>query len=180
MIGAHFEALSTAGPYEVVAHLHASHALLRRLLAEARAIAMDGGMSEPFELARRARDVQRYFAAALALHEADEERSVAPRLWRAANASMSGISERMDEHVKIEALMAELAEDWRHIAATGTLPADVTRHQMTLARLDAALSAHLESEEYELFPRIAALSRKDRFAIVNEMRERWRALSDAA
>lgn len=164
--------VTPAGPDDVISRLRDCHDRIRGFIREAAAIAASDGSTDPERRQRSAQDVLRYFTIALPLHEADEDASIAPRLRAAAGGSLDGIFERMEEHDRIDYLVGELLRDWQHISVDGSLPPDLPRHRASIERLGAIMEEHLQNEETELFPRIAALPESERRAIVREMAER--------
>ncbi|MDQ3031190.1 MAG: hemerythrin domain-containing protein [Myxococcota bacterium] len=160
---------------DVVARLGEAHDRIREALAVATALAEDLiaddvrseiGAASRADAARRALHC---LMIDMALHEADEDASIGPRLADAAR-SLDGVIERVEEHDRIDALVAELAEDWRDIACGRAL--DASRHRARVARLRSMLEVHLAGEERHVFPRVAALPERERLEIIREMDER--------
>ncbi len=150
------------------------HERIRMAMRQAEAIvaAADGDPG----IAPTAASVHRYFSVALPLHAADEDESLAPRLWE------TGLPERLldvvaaitPQHVAIDAVLARLLPAWERLAKEPQALADLrTSLQRDTAQLDALWVEHLDLEERVVFPligdRLAPAVRAD---IVREMRDR--------
>lgn len=167
-------ARDSKGNADVVARLREAHEGIRAALAGAAAIAA-GEVASSQGRAEVAREVLAQLTIDMALHEADEDASIAPRLGE-AERSLEGVIERLEEHAGVYALVAELAEDWQRMCGDGAMPRDPLRHRARFARLRRMLEAHLAGEECHVFPRIAALPESIRAEIIREMDERRDAL----
>jgi hemerythrin-like domain-containing protein len=127
------------------------------------------------DVQRRAFDnALRYFRDAAPKHTADEERSLFPRLRRAAEEAMARVDALEADHVRADAAHAEvdrLGQEWLR---TGSLsPADAERLSALLAELSELYRAHIAVEEREVFPLASrVLSPSDRDAVGTEMAAR--------
>jgi iron-sulfur cluster repair protein YtfE (RIC family) len=153
--------------------LLACHERIRSFTALAAQIAASPGATE---IAGAAARVHRYFTVALPLHEADEDRSLRPRLEAAglapavlaAAAAMSRQHETIDEEVRRLAAFCERLA--REPAAIAALAPDLAR---SAERLEDLFAIHADLEERTIFPAIrAALPLEAQRSLLAEMRER--------
>jgi iron-sulfur cluster repair protein YtfE (RIC family) len=143
------------------------HARIRRFCALARRLAEGAA---PKEAAETAAALDRYFSIALPLHIADEEESLAPRLMRLGDATLTAFLDAMvAEHVEADAQLAELTARWREIAvepkAVGCQATSSAAQWLALH-----LERHLVAEEQHVFPSLTLLPPAQIAAIVAELR----------
>jgi iron-sulfur cluster repair protein YtfE (RIC family) len=156
-------------PRDVVARLVDCHARIREMIRLAGRLASEAGASDE-ERAETAARVSRYFRRALPFHVRDEEDSIAPRIASVAGAALDRMRAEHTEHeADVAALVGAcdaLGEDpgrWAELA-----PEVLAR----ATSLERAFAIHLEEEERDVFPHIAALDEATRAAIVTEMEAR--------
>lgn len=162
--------------------LLACHERIRRFSALGARLA-DADVAPPDEIREAARGVHRYFSMALPLHAADEDESIRPRLesWAGVTSSVrQALSSMSDQHVTIEALLAQALPEWAALAEEDEGRAAAARAVldeigMKLARL---FHLHLALEEEVVLPALRQLPAEDKAAIAAEMRAR-RAIGDA-
>lgn len=160
-------------PDDVVGRLAACHMRIRSYMIEAQALAEGDG--EPERRRTSARAVLHFFREALPLHEADEDASIAPRLYDRSGKLTPAALDRMDEHGAIDEAIDVLAEDWERWAHEPMAPAPhIEAHRALLADLAAVMERHLLAEERAMFPAIALLDPEIRCEIVREMEDRRR------
>jgi hypothetical protein len=167
--------LATAGSDESLADLLlACHERIRRFTAMAVALAEPAALTRPaVEIADAADAVRRYLALALPLHVADEDTSLTPRLLAHAPATAAALARMHDEHVAHHTLVLEVAARCAAIArAPDQLAALAPALAAPAAELQAALALHLEEEERDIMPAVAALPADEQAAIVAELRAR--------
>lgn len=157
-----------AGPPRgpVTARLADCHARIRAHLAEARALASEGGAPE----ARRASAsaVVAYFGRALPLHAEDEDRSIGPLLGAEHRALLARLA---DDHAEADSCLAGLLPTWERWSAGSVEPADAA-HRALVVRLSELLEAHLALEEGELFDAVERLPPEQAARVIAEMRAR--------
>ncbi len=150
----------------------ACHARIRGFLAAAARLASDAP-APAADVASTAAAIARYFRLALPLHEADEDRSIAPRLADAGAEVARTLVEIAREHAELAAPIAGLIAACDHLAVT---PGDrePARRGLgdTVAALGAIFARHLAREEAVMVPALAALPASARAAIQHEMRQR--------
>ncbi|WP_437681804.1 hemerythrin domain-containing protein [Sorangium sp. So ce131] len=162
-------------PADAVDLLLACHQRIRRFTAAA--LRLPGAEGAPAdEVVETAAALRRYFTVALPAHAADEDYSVRPRLLDAGAPAevRDALAEAAAQHEAIDAVIAELAADWRRVADA---PARLKELSSTLgeraARLDVLFGAHLALEERTIFPAARrALSSGVQRQILDEMRAR--------
>ena len=156
--------------------LLACHERIRTNVALSLRLGVAAGAPEP-HVAEAAAAVRRYFGVALALHEADEELTLAPRLRAGGGAELADALDAMAaEHVRLHVILAALDPLWGRLVARPDELASTSAALLEGSRqLDALFRVHLEMEERVVFPATLALSAPDRAAIANEMRERRQA-----
>jgi hemerythrin-like domain-containing protein len=151
--------------------LASCHGKIRELVRIAAVLADERELPED-EVREAARRLRRYFTLALPLHEADEEKTLAPRL-RGLDGTLAGELEAMErEHATLDALLAGLLPHWRTLEDT---PAERRALLGVLAAgrpLAELFETHLEVEELLLFPRIAELGTDARAEMAVEIRAR--------
>ncbi len=157
---------------DLVELLAECHERIRRFLDLAHRLTTTPGL-QPDDIASVASQVHRYFTGAFALHMADEDELLLPRL-RGRDPALDAALERMEaDHVehadhleRLVALCDELARDPRRLAARANALAE------TVDALTLGLEAHLGLEELVIFPRLAMLTAVERASIRREMRAR--------
>ncbi|MBX3247834.1 MAG: hemerythrin domain-containing protein [Myxococcales bacterium] len=155
------------GPADVVGRLADCHARIRHHLEAARLLAAAAEHDERHRATARA--VHSYFTRAFPLHVEDEDGLIAPALAREDDPESRRLLDTLgDQHAQLDVLHALLVDEWSAWCEEGARPA-TDAHRSLLARFDALVTAHLELEERELFPRIAALPEPAREAIVTAM-----------
>jgi hemerythrin-like domain-containing protein len=87
-------------------------------------------------------EVAHFFGRAVVRHEADEEKSLFPRL-KGCDAVVAALTAEHREHEKLHNELRDIAEGW---------PATQAKLPDLVARLRAAYASHVEREEKELFP----------------------------
>lgn len=162
-------------PADAVDLLLACHQRIRSFTATALRLPHAHG-APAAEIAEAAVALRRYFTVALPAHAADEDLSLRPRLLEAgAPAELrDALTAIAAQHEAIDAVIAELAGDWRRLADA---PSRLKELSSVLgdhaARLDALFGPHLALEEQEIFPAARrALSSDAQRQIVDEMRAR--------
>ncbi len=148
---------SEKDPRDLVARLVDCHARIREMIGLAQRLAAEPRAADD-EMADSAGRVRRYFRRALPFHVRDEEDSIAPRLAEKSPALGASLDRMRREHLDHEpdtmalaALCDSLAESpsrWPELA-----PA-IREHADVLAK---EFATHLEEEERDIFPAIAAL-----------------------
>ena len=140
----------------VVAALEACHERIRRFGGLAERVAVEAATDA--ERAEAAAAVVRYFAVALPLHAADEDRSLAPRLVGRDAALDAALARMTADHAEHAAVLDPVVALCRQLAAA---PATHAALAPTLApaaaAMVAAFAAHLALEEAIVFPAVAAL-----------------------
>ena len=118
------------------------------------------------------RQIARYLREGLPLHARDEDDSIAPRL-AAVDPSVRPLLDTLAEgHARLDAVMPDILADLDRVADGAPVDRDAfARHHADFA---AIMVPHLELEEREFFPAVAALGEDDRAAIVAEMVARRR------
>ena len=167
-------ALRTGGDDSLLDLLLACHERIRRFTALAVALAEPAALARPAaDVADGADGVRRYLALALPLHVADEDLSLTPRLLARAPATEAALARMHGEHLAHEALIADVAARCAAIARAPAQLASLGPHLAgPAAELRAALALHLEEEERDVFPSLAALTPDDVAAILAELRGR--------
>lgn len=165
------------GPADVVGRLADCHARIRHHLEAARLLAEATVHDERHRATARA--VYSYFTQAFPLHVEDEDGLVAPAVVRAIARAADPEGRRLldtlhEEHAQIDVLHTLLVDDWSAWRDEAAPPA-TDAHRSVLDRFDTLVTAHLELEEREIFPRIAALPEGEREAIVVAMAATRRA-----
>jgi len=168
---------TAASDDDLVGLLLACHARIRSFTELARRLAA-GADAPPEQVAGAAAGCARYFAVALPLHAADEDRSLRPRLERAAGGALAApLGLMSDEHGPIERLIdEELCPAWRLVAAEPGRVRELARALGTGAqRLAELFDRHLPPEEEVIFPAVRRwLSPAEQAAVIAEMRARRR------
>lgn len=165
--------LGAKKPADDVAGLLAEcHERIRRFTALAGRLAAPEGVP-PAELAEAARRVIRYFEEALALHAADEDLAIHPRLL-AARPDLAEVLDRMTkEHGPIDEAVAAGLPVWRALADDPARVAELAPALAEIAaRLDRLFATHLGAEEATIFPAVAELPAAVQEEIRAEMRAR--------
>jgi hemerythrin-like domain-containing protein len=136
--------------------LASCHTKIRELVRIAAVLADEREIPED-EVREAARRLRRYFTLALPLHEADEEKTLAPRL-RALDASLAAELDAIEqEHATLDALLAELLPHWRALEETPARRGALLGVLAAGRPLAELFETHLEVEELLLFPRIHEL-----------------------
>ena len=173
--------ISKAAPVGVGLHtdadlielLVACHARIRSFAQLAVAIAGATSEVSEAEVVEGCERCERYFAVALPLHVADEERSVMPRLLAAAPDVASALRTMQTEHHEHEPLVRELLVQLRAVAAAPQDHVARTALAAVAAPLQTAFEHHLRAEEDTVFrairDRLTAIQRAE---IVEELRAR--------
>lgn len=163
-----------SGERDLVDLLSDCHDRIRRFVALAREAATRRDVPAD-QIIVACADVERYFGAALPLHVADEEESIAPRLRGLSPEVDRALDQMESQHQghapKIAALLGALAE-------VGRDPGDQDRRS-ALARVAADLQAdleeHLTLEEAIVFPAVREiLPREMQAQVIEELRQRRR------
>ncbi|HVY60409.1 MAG TPA: hemerythrin domain-containing protein [Planctomycetota bacterium] len=164
-----------AGAEDAVDMLLACHERIRSFTALAAKLARSPG-APAAEVADAAARVHRYFTVALPLHEADEDRSLRPRLEaaRLAPAVIDAAFAMTEQHRVIDeevATLVALCERLvREPSAIASVAPDLGR---SAGRLEMLFEMHLELEERTIFPAIrGGLPPEARASLLAEMRER--------
>jgi hypothetical protein len=148
-----------AAPGDVVDALIACHDRIRHFTAMAAALA-EATAAPAVEVSAAAAGVARYFAEALPLHSADEDRSLAPRLLALplADPLRAAVMAMTQQHGPLEEVLAAALPRWRAVAADpACLPAHAAPLRDLTARVSALWDEHLQLEESTVFPAIRAL-----------------------
>ena len=164
------------GEQDLVDLLSECHDRIRRFVALAREAATRHDVPAD-QISRACADVERYFTAALPLHVADEEESIAPRLRGLSSEVDRALDKMEDQHQghapKIEALLGVVAE-------VGRDPSDQDRRRAlagVAADLEVDLEQHLALEESTLFPAVREmLPRETQARVIEELRQRRRGV----
>ena len=154
------------------------HARIRHFMQLSRTLACAVDVP-PQEIADAAAAIFRYFSLALPLHEADENKSLFPRIHAALplGGLVRAAAEAMVEQHKV---IDELAAELLSLCATldrspGRLPALARRLEHVTCALDQIFAAHLRLEETVIFPSLhELLSPAQMDEILEEMIERRR------
>jgi hemerythrin-like domain-containing protein len=151
--------------------LASCHAKIRELVRIAAVLADEREIPED-EVREAARRLRRYFTLALPLHEADEEKTLAPRL-RALDASLAAELDAIErEHAALDALLAELLPHWRTLEETPAKRGALLGVLAAGRPLAEMFETHLEVEELLLFPRITELATDARAEMAVEITAR--------
>lgn len=167
---------SSTGSQGVTELLLACHQRIRHFSGVAVRLAHGHGASEG-EIQQAAESVYRYFSVALALHEADENVSIHPRLRRAApEGDLAGpaADAMLDQHLAIDELVERLLPLWMLLKSDpGKLPELSNEMCAVASRLNEIFVAHLKLEEETIFPALQKfLPENDLADILREMQER--------
>lgn len=157
-------------PPDLVGALEDCHARIRRFIAIAHRLA--GADLDPDALRAGAHDVKRYFAEALPQHVADEDLL---EVWLAGrDPALDAVFATMRvDHAAHAGHVAALIEVCEKLERSTGRHAELAPTLARLAaHLEAAFASHLEIEERELFPRLAALSAEERRRLQQAIRER--------
>jgi hemerythrin-like domain-containing protein len=142
-----------------------------------------GRHEPPGEIADVAARVHRYFTVALPIHEADEDRSLRPRLEAASldRAVVEAALAMSEEHIGIDAEVANLERACERLAREPQAIEEVgPTLERSARRLGELFASHLDLEERTIFPAIrTALPVEEQRALAAEMRAR-RGLAGAA
>ncbi|MCE9575954.1 MAG: hemerythrin domain-containing protein [Deltaproteobacteria bacterium] len=150
----------------------ACHERIRGFVAAAARLASDAPASDA-DVAATAAAVARYFRVALPLHEADEDRSIAPRLAGVGGEVAETLAAIAREHAELAAPIAALIAIADQLADRPGERAHARRAlEETVATLAAIFARHLGREEAVMIPAIAALPAAAKAAIRDEMRAR--------
>jgi hemerythrin-like domain-containing protein len=129
----------------------------------------------PDEVRQAANAVHRYYSVSLALHEADEEHSLHPRLNNVADEGVRhALLAMSDQHQAIDELIERLLpllvlvkNDPKMIGEVGGEMCAITK------ALDEIFRAHLQMEEGVIFPAIrSSLSEESQQEMLREMQAR--------
>jgi len=148
----------------VVGRLRDCHGRIRSMLALAERLVAADEVAEA-EVADASTRVHRYFAVSLPLHLEDEEESIKPRL--PAGEALELMSR---QHIDHDRMLQLLLAHWAALAQHPRGERRLLRQE--LAALAGDLEAHLQLEERDVFPAIAALPNDVQAAIVAEMEAR--------
>ena len=151
-----------APSHEPVDMLLDCHARLRHFSAMASALATRTDLDEK-QIEDACTELVRYFEVALPLHEADEERTLAPALEPLA-ADAEALERMRSQHAAIHETLDALIPLWKS-----------RRREETAGgarELAALLEDHLALEESVIFPLVAKLAAAERERLGAEMRAR--------
>lgn len=165
--------LGAKRPADDVAGLLAEcHERIRRFTALAGRLAAPDDVP-PAELAEAASRVIRYFEEALALHAADEDLALHPRVLAARPDLAPVLANMTAEHGPIDEAVAAGLPLWRALATDPSRAAELSPALAEVAaRLDRLFATHLAAEEERIFPAVAALPAPVQEEIRAEMRAR--------
>jgi iron-sulfur cluster repair protein YtfE (RIC family) len=141
-------------------------------------LTLAGAENEPLkEIAEAATAIFRYFSTALPLHEADENKSIFPRLRSAqpAGGLVREAAEIMvEQHKAIDEMATELLSLCSSLDHTPERLATLSRRLEHVSRaLEQAFAAHLHMEETVIFPALTELLTGEQLEeIRREMQER--------
>lgn len=165
----------TRDPVELLLACHVrirDHAALARELATARGV--DASLIQD-----AARDLERYHAIALPLHQEDEDASIRPRLEAAATSTAvrEALARMGEEHAALERVVADLLPLWSALAVEPGRHAELAPRLLEPThRLGELWEQHLAPEETIIFPAIrASLSWAEAAAIRGEIEARRKA-----
>jgi len=157
---------------DVVGRLRSCHGRIRHFLDLAARLARAD--APPSDVSEAAQALARYFSVGFALHAADEDDSLLPRLRLCSPSVASAVDRMAQEHREIEALLSSLLPVWRGAAAWPTDRSQLLAAEPLRADLDELLRGHLALEEAEVFPVITRLSAAHQADLLQEMRQRRR------
>jgi iron-sulfur cluster repair protein YtfE (RIC family) len=136
------------------------HARIRHFIQLSRTLATAENVP-PQEVADAAAAIFRYFSLALPLHEADEDKSLLPRIQAAlplGNLAREAAETMVEQHKAIDELAAELLSICSSLDRNpDRLPALARRLEHVTSALEQILAAHLRLEETVIFPVIQEL-----------------------
>lgn len=166
---------SPAVERDAVDMLLACHQRIRNFTGIAARLADAVGCPDP-EIANAAEAVNRYYAVALPLHEADENESVYPRLRQRLTDSREreALHAMVDQHAPIDELVAMLLLRWEVLTrAPGRLGEFAEELRDHARQLQELWNEHLALEEEIVFPLIRnRLTAEDLHDIHVEMKQR--------
>lgn len=131
--------------------LAAAHEQLRQVIA----LSAQLGTAGPDQAAGLAATIRRFFAEELALHEADEDLSLASLLRevRAPDDVLQALDVVARQHPDIDRVVGRLVPLWQSVADDpAALPALAARLIQASERLAGLWEPHLSLEEATLFP----------------------------
>ena len=166
---------------DAVDMLLACHQRIRNFTGIAVRLADASGAALP-DIANAAEAVHRYYSVALPLHEADENDSVYPRLWRnlTDSSERESLQAMVDQHGPIDEVVARLVPRWDEVKQhPEKLPSQAADLRTDAARLQELWREHLALEEEIVFPLIRTrLPSDDLKSIHDEMKQRRGIESD--
>lgn len=154
------------------------HARIRHFTQLGRTLA-DAESVPPKEIAEAAAAVFRYFSLALPLHQADEDKSLFPRIQGAlpdGGLIREAAETMVEQHRAIDELVAELLSTCSALERNPErLPNLARRLEQVTCALEQIFAAHLRLEETVIFPAFDELfSAAQMEEILHEMNERRR------
>lgn len=159
------------------------HARIRHFMQLSRTLAAAEGVPHK-EIAEAANSIVRYFSQALPLHEADENKSLFPRLHNAlphGGLIREAAETMVEQHKVIDELVAELLPLCASVGRRPErLPSVSQRLDHVTRALDQIFAAHLGLEETVIFPAVTELLTSAQIEeISREMHERRRSAAGA-
>lgn len=154
------------------------HARIRHFMQLSRTLAAAEGVP-PEEVAEAAAAIFRYFTLALPQHEADESKTLFPRIQAAlpqGGLVCEAAETMVEQHTAINELAAELLSICASLERSPRrLPALARRLEHVTSALDQIFAAHLLLEETVVFPALLELfSPSQMKEMAHEMNERRR------
>jgi hemerythrin-like domain-containing protein len=165
---------SKTGTEDAVDLLMGCHQRIRHFTDVAVKLAHAQGVS-PWEASQTAAGVHRYFSVSLPLHEADEDRTLQPRLSALADEKVRRALLAMgDQHQAIDELIERLLPLLVMVRNNPETLHAVSGEMCGITKaLDEIFRAHLQMEEEAIFPAIrTVLSASARQEMLLEMQER--------
>jgi iron-sulfur cluster repair protein YtfE (RIC family) len=161
-------------PEDALDLLLGCHQRIRHFAATASRLAHAQGTTAE-EIRMAAAGVFRYFSVSLALHEADEEDSLRPRLEALAGERVHhALAAMHDQHQAIDELIERLLPLLQLLERNPSAIDQVGGEMCGISKaLEEIFNAHLELEEKEIFPAIREkLSNEDQAEMLQEMQSR--------
>jgi iron-sulfur cluster repair protein YtfE (RIC family) len=154
--------------------LEGCHSRIRHFMQLSRTLAGNPN-AQPAEIAEAAGAIYRYFHQSLALHEADENHTLVPRLRQAQHvpAAVREAAETMlEQHWIIDELVAEMLHFCDVIHRNPDLLPTLVQFDHVTSALDQIFEAHMRMEETVIFPALAEFPASELEAMRREMQER--------
>jgi hemerythrin-like domain-containing protein len=116
----------------------------------------------------------RYFRLALPLHEADEEKTVAPALLATPARALveDALGAMTAQHAELHEVLASLLPAWEQLETGSGAELPGLPALSDARRLASLLDAHLALEEHTIFPNLSAVDPAARKRLLGEMRAR--------